>query len=104
MERDAYLGEERELPRSEEEFGLTPDPEDPKLLEEDLFARTDPRIFVTDPDNVEEARTFVWADTSWYERIEGDRGRRVLTCRPRRGRASGVALRAGPRDHRDRCR
>jgi hypothetical protein len=73
MEWDS-LGDDRELPHSAGEFGLTPDPDDPKLLEEDLFARTDPRIFVTDPDNVEEARTFVWADTSWFERIEGDTG------------------------------
>jgi hypothetical protein len=74
MERDAFLSEERELPHGEEEFGLTRDPEDPQLLEEDLFARADPRIFVTDPDNPEEGRTFVWAETSWFERIEGDTG------------------------------
>lgn len=38
MERDGSLSYDRELPHREEEFGLTPDPEDPMLLEEDLFA------------------------------------------------------------------
>jgi hypothetical protein len=74
MERDGFPDDERELPHREEEFGLEHDPEDPKLLEEDLFNRADPRIFVTDPDNVDEARTFIWAPTGWYERIEGDTG------------------------------
>jgi hypothetical protein len=73
MERDS-LSDGRDLPHTEEEFGLTPDPEDPKLLGENLFARADPRTFVTDPDDLEEARTFVWANTSWFERIEGDTG------------------------------
>lgn len=29
---------------------------------------------MTNPDNPEGARTFVWADSSWFERIEGDAG------------------------------
>jgi hypothetical protein len=74
MERDGFLSDDRELPHREEEFGLTHDPEDPKLLEEDLFARVDPRIFVTDSDDLDEARTFVWAPIGWFERVEGDTG------------------------------
>jgi hypothetical protein len=57
-----------------EEFGLVPDPEDPKYLEEDLFAGADPRIFVSDPHDLDEARTFVWSPAGWFERIEGDSG------------------------------
>ena len=74
MERDGFRDDERELPHREEEFGLEHDPEDPKLLEEDLFNCADPRVFVTDPDNVDEARTFVWSAIAWFERIEGDSG------------------------------
>jgi hypothetical protein len=73
MERDSFLNDEREPPRREE-FGLTHAPEEPRLLEEDLFADVDPRIFVTDPDNLDEARTFVWSPTGWFERVEGDSG------------------------------
>ncbi|TMB96392.1 MAG: hypothetical protein E6J42_09185 [Chloroflexi bacterium] len=46
--------------------------DEPRLKEEDLFAGADPRIFVTDPDNTEEGRTFVWALTRWFERLEGE--------------------------------
>jgi hypothetical protein len=74
MERDSLDGNERELPRSEEEFGIAHDPEEPRLLDEDLFADADPRIFVTDPDNLDETRTFVWSPVGWFERIEGDSG------------------------------
>src|SRR6266542_971975 len=57
-----------------EELGLIETAQEPQLLEEDLFADADPRIFVTDPDNPEDWRTFVRALTGWYERIEGDIG------------------------------
>ncbi len=46
--------------------------DEPDLFEEDLFAGADPRVFVTDPDNLEEGRTFVWALTRWFERLEGE--------------------------------
>jgi hypothetical protein len=71
MERDSL---ERELPHREEEFGLTRDPEDPQLLEEDLFADADPRVFVSSPDSPDDGRTFVWSPTGWFERLEGDSG------------------------------
>jgi len=31
---------------------------------------SDPRIFVTDPDVLDEARVFVWTAMGWYERLE----------------------------------
>jgi hypothetical protein len=34
----------------------------------------DPRVFVTDPDDPESGRVFVWALTRWYERELGQRG------------------------------
>jgi hypothetical protein len=58
----------------EEDLGLRSAAEDPRLLEEDPFADADPRIFVTNPDNPEEGRTFVWALTRWFERVDGDTG------------------------------
>lgn len=73
MERDG-VESERELPHREEEFGLTHDHEDARLLEEDLFRNVDPRIFVTDPDNLDDARTFVWSSYGWFERVEADSG------------------------------
>jgi hypothetical protein len=48
--------------------------DEPQLLEENLFKDADPRIFVTDPDNTEDGRTFVWALTRWFERLEGETG------------------------------
>ena len=41
---------------------------------ENLFRETDPGIFSTDPDDPEEGRTFIWAWTEWFERIEADNG------------------------------
>jgi hypothetical protein len=46
--------------------------DEPQLLEEDLFRDADPRVFVTDPDSPEDGRTFVWALTRWFERLEGE--------------------------------
>lgn len=40
----------------------------------DLILGRDPRVFVTDPNDPTEGRTFVWAKTKWYEREEGDSG------------------------------
>jgi hypothetical protein len=71
MERE---GESHEPHQREEEFGLHLHREEPRLLDEDLFAGADPRIFVTDPDNLEDTRTFVWSPAGWFERIEGDSG------------------------------
>lgn len=41
---------------------------------ERLFRETEPKIFSTHPKNPENGRTFVWAWTEWFERIEGDSG------------------------------
>jgi hypothetical protein len=41
---------------------------------EDLFRDTEPRIFSTNPKNPENGRTFVWAWTEWFERLEGESG------------------------------
>lgn len=35
-----------------------------------LWEEADPRVFSTDADEPEEGRTFVWALTMWFERIE----------------------------------
>ena len=40
----------------------------------DLFANADPRIFTTSTGDPESGRTFVYALTKWYERIEGETG------------------------------
>jgi hypothetical protein len=74
MERDDLQRDEHEPHRREEEFGIHHHSDDPRLLEEDLFDRTDPRIFIADPDDPEEGRTFVWSPTGWFERLEGDSG------------------------------
>jgi len=42
------------------------------LLEARLFEESDPRIFTTNPDEPEEGRTFIWALTMWFERIEDE--------------------------------
>jgi hypothetical protein len=44
------------------------------LLEARLWEQTDPRVFVTNPDDPAEGLAFVWANTQWFERIEGDSG------------------------------
>ena len=41
---------------------------------ENLFRDTEPRIFSTHPKNPENERTFIWAWTEWFERLEGDSG------------------------------
>jgi len=41
---------------------------------ENLFRETEPRIFSTHPKYPEEGRTFIWAWTEWFERLEGDSG------------------------------
>ena len=40
----------------------------------DIFKDFDPRVFVSDPDEPEEGRTFVWSLTRWFERVEGETG------------------------------
>lgn len=40
------------------------------MLEARLWEQADPRVFSTDADDPEEGRTFVWALTMWFERIE----------------------------------
>jgi hypothetical protein len=74
MERSGFPDASDEPRVDPEELGVVETAEEPSLLEEDLFAEADPRIFVTDPDNPEEGRTFVWALTRWFERVEGDTG------------------------------
>ena len=83
MERRRFPDETDEARIDPAELGVTETSEEPSLLEEDLFAHADPRIFVIDPDNPEEGRTFVWALTRWFERIEGRYGRRGIQPRGR---------------------
>jgi hypothetical protein len=42
------------------------------MLEARLFEESDPRVFSTDSNEPEEGRTFVWALTMWFERIEDE--------------------------------
>jgi hypothetical protein len=42
------------------------------MLEARLWEEADPRIFSTSPDDPEEGRTFAWAATMWFERIEDE--------------------------------
>src|SRR5918997_6553630 len=44
------------------------------IMQDELFEGVQPRVFVTNPDNLEEGRTFVWAKARWYERLEGEMG------------------------------
>lgn len=44
-------------------------------MQDELFEGADPRVFVTNPDNLEESRTFIWAKARWYERLEGEMGK-----------------------------
>lgn len=46
--------------------------EEPDLFGEDLFEDADSRVFTTDPEGPDDARTFVWADIRWFERMAGD--------------------------------
>ena len=41
---------------------------------ENLFRETEPRVFTTHPNRPTIGRTFVWAWTEWFERLEGDSG------------------------------
>ncbi len=43
-------------------------------MQKDLFRGTEPRVFSTHPNNPQAGRTFVWAWTEWFERLEGDSG------------------------------
>jgi hypothetical protein len=45
--------------------------EEGRILGADL-SKADPRIFVTDPDDPEAGRTFIWTAMGWFERIEGE--------------------------------
>jgi hypothetical protein len=44
------------------------------IMQDELFEGVQPRVFVTNPNNLEEGRTFVWAKARWYERLEGEMG------------------------------
>jgi hypothetical protein len=44
------------------------------IMQDELFEGAQPRVFVTNPDNLDEGRTFVWAKARWYERLEGEMG------------------------------
>ena len=41
------------------------------MLGADL-GKEDARVFVTDPDEPGEGRTFIWTETGWFERLIGD--------------------------------
>jgi len=43
-------------------------------MREERFRGTSPRVFSTNPHTPEDGRTFVWAWTEWFERIEGESG------------------------------
>ena len=43
-------------------------------MQDELFEGARPRVFVTNPDNLDEGRTFVWVKARWYERLEGEMG------------------------------
>jgi hypothetical protein len=43
-------------------------------MQDELFDGAQPRVFVTNPNDPEEGRTFVWAKARWYERLEGQMG------------------------------
>jgi hypothetical protein len=43
-------------------------------MQDELFDGAQPRVFVTNPNDPEEGRTFVWAKARWYERLEGEMG------------------------------
>jgi|FLYL01.1.fsa_nt_gi hypothetical protein len=59
-----------------DEYPLTPEQDlrdEPRYLAEgELFEGASPRVFVTDPDNPEEGRVFVWSKMGWLERIESE--------------------------------
>jgi len=43
-------------------------------MDRSLFRGTRPQVLSTRPDSPDEGRTFVWAWTQWYERVEGPYG------------------------------
>jgi hypothetical protein len=43
-------------------------------MQDEIFDGARPRVFVTNPSDPEEGRTFVWAKARWYERLEGEMG------------------------------
>ena len=43
-------------------------------MQDELFDGAQPRVFVTNPNDLEESRTFVWAKARWYEWLEGEMG------------------------------
>lgn len=44
------------------------------MAREDILEGARLRVFVTNPDEPEVGRTFVWALTKWYERMVGETG------------------------------
>lgn len=44
------------------------------MVDEQLFAGVQPRVYATDYEEPEDGRVFVWARTRWYERLEGASG------------------------------
>jgi hypothetical protein len=52
---------------------------DSPSLKQGLFRGTRPVILSTIPDQPSRGRTFVWAWTQWFERIEGSRGNVAFT-------------------------
>jgi hypothetical protein len=47
---------------------------DPERPDENEFLGARPRVLVTDPENPEDGRTFVWTKLGWFEREEGKLG------------------------------
>ncbi|MEX0761486.1 MAG: hypothetical protein WD208_05140 [Dehalococcoidia bacterium] len=43
-------------------------------MEREVFRDARPQVHVTNPDDPEEGRCFVWAKGRWYERVEGQTG------------------------------
>ena len=43
-------------------------------MDRELFRETRPRVLSTRPENPSEGKTYVWAWTQWFERIEGEWG------------------------------
>lgn len=48
-------------------------------MQEELFKGARPRVYTTSAQAPSEGRTFVWARTRWYERVEGDTGAVAFT-------------------------
>jgi hypothetical protein len=67
------------------------------IMQDKLFEGAQPRIFVTNPNNLEEGRTFVWAKARWYERLEGEMGNVLSLHSPiqRKGCEAGLLRNPG---------